>query len=71
MDQRNAGQSACRLEAGDPWAPYAADQLEVIDHLGVDRFPAVFGCLPSTSPFLLQTCSPHTRSQSSQPSFSG
>ena len=43
MDQRNAGQSAGPLEAGDPWGAYAADQLAVMDHLGIDRF-LVFGC---------------------------
>jgi pimeloyl-ACP methyl ester carboxylesterase len=43
MDQRNAGQSAGPLETGDPWGAYAADQLAVMDHLGIGRF-LVFGC---------------------------
>jgi pimeloyl-ACP methyl ester carboxylesterase len=43
MDQRNAGRSTGPLEMGDPWGSYAADQLAVLDHLGIDRF-LVFGC---------------------------
>ncbi|MBO0821949.1 MAG: alpha/beta fold hydrolase, partial [Nocardiopsaceae bacterium] len=43
MDQRNAGDSTGPLDAGDPWGSYAADQLAVMDHVGVDRF-LVFGC---------------------------
>jgi pimeloyl-ACP methyl ester carboxylesterase len=54
MDQRNAGQSAGPLEAGDPWGAYAADQLAVMDHLGIDRFLA-FGCCIG-GPFILKLC---------------
>jgi pimeloyl-ACP methyl ester carboxylesterase len=54
MDQRNAGQSAGPLEAGDPWGAYAADQLAVMDHLGIDRF-LVFGCCIG-GPFILKLC---------------
>ena len=43
MDQRNAGQSTGPLDTGDPWGAYAADQLAVMDYLGIDRF-LVFGC---------------------------
>jgi pimeloyl-ACP methyl ester carboxylesterase len=43
MDQRNAGQSTGPLDFDDPWGAYAADQLAVMDHLGIDRF-LVFGC---------------------------
>ena len=52
MDQRNAGQSAGPLETGDPWGAYAADQLAVMDHLGIDRF-LVFGCCIG-GPFILK-----------------
>ena len=52
MDQRNAGQSTGPLEAGDPWGAYAADQLAVMDHLGIDRF-LVFGCCIG-GPFILK-----------------
>jgi pimeloyl-ACP methyl ester carboxylesterase len=54
MDQRNAGQSAGPLEAGDPWGAYAADQLAVMDQLGIDRF-LVFGCCIG-GPFILKLC---------------
>ncbi|HLF71675.1 MAG TPA: alpha/beta hydrolase [Dehalococcoidia bacterium] len=43
MDQRNAGQSAGPLETDDPWGMFAADQLGLLDHLGVDKF-LVLGC---------------------------
>ena len=54
MDQRHAGQSA--RPAGDrrPWGAYAADQLAVMDHLGIDRF-LVFGCCIG-GPFILKLC---------------
>ncbi|HEX8969220.1 MAG TPA: alpha/beta fold hydrolase [Chloroflexota bacterium] len=43
MDQRNAGRSSGPLETSDPWGMYADDQLQVLDHLGVDR-ALVIGC---------------------------
>jgi pimeloyl-ACP methyl ester carboxylesterase len=54
MDQRNAGQSTGPLETSDPWGAYAADQLAVMDHLGIDRF-LVFGCCIG-GPFILKLC---------------
>jgi pimeloyl-ACP methyl ester carboxylesterase len=54
MDQRNAGQSTGPLDASDPWGAYAADQLAVLDHLGIDRF-LVFGCCIG-GPFILKLC---------------
>ncbi len=35
MDQRNAGASRAPIAASDGWADYAADQLAVLDRLGV------------------------------------
>jgi pimeloyl-ACP methyl ester carboxylesterase len=52
MDQRNAGRSTGPLEPEDPWGAYAADQLAVMDHLGIDRF-LVFGCCIG-GPFILK-----------------
>jgi pimeloyl-ACP methyl ester carboxylesterase len=52
MDQRNAGRSAGPLETADPWGAYAADQLAVMDHLGIGRF-LVFGCCIG-GPFILK-----------------
>lgn len=52
MDQRNAGQSTGPLEMDDPWGGYAADQLAVMDHLGIDRF-LVFGCCIG-GPFIMK-----------------
>jgi pimeloyl-ACP methyl ester carboxylesterase len=52
MDQRNTGRSSGPLEPDDPWGAYAADQLAVLDHLGIDRF-LVFGCCIG-GPFILK-----------------
>ena len=52
MDQRNAGRSHGPLDPDDPWGSYAADQLAVLDHLGVDRF-LVMGCCIGCS-FILE-----------------
>lgn len=44
MDQRNAGtRSVGPLPLVDPWGEYAADQLGLMDHLGIDSF-LVIGC---------------------------
>lgn len=43
MDQRNAGRSRGPLDPADPWGAYAADQLGLLDSLGVERF-LVLGC---------------------------
>lgn len=42
MDQRNAGRSFARVTGDETWATYLADQLGLLDHLGIDRFH-VFG----------------------------
>jgi pimeloyl-ACP methyl ester carboxylesterase len=43
MDQRNAGRSRGPLDTRDPWMTYAADQLGLLDHLGIDQ-ALVAGC---------------------------
>jgi len=46
MDQRNAGsRSRGPLPVDDPWGGYAADQLGLMDHLGIDRFLAIGCCI--------------------------
>ena len=45
MDQRNAGQSTAPVTANDGWHTYTADQLGLMDHLGIDRFHAAGMCI--------------------------
>ena len=45
MDQRNAGTSFAPITAADGWPTYAADQLAVMDHLGIERFTVVGMCI--------------------------
>ena len=45
MDQRNTGTSFAPVTAADGWDDYAADQLGLMDHLGIDRFAVVGMCI--------------------------
>ena len=45
MDQRNAGRSTAPISASDGWHTYTADQLGLMDHLGVDRFHVAGMCI--------------------------
>ncbi len=45
MDQRNTGTSFAPITAADGWDTYAADQLALMDHLGIDRFAVVGMCI--------------------------
>ncbi len=45
MDQRNAGQSSAPILASDGWQTYTADQLGLLDHLGIDRFHVAGMCI--------------------------
>jgi pimeloyl-ACP methyl ester carboxylesterase len=46
MDQRNAGsRSKGPLPIDDPWGGYAADQLGLMDHLGIHSFLAMGCCI--------------------------
>ena len=45
MDQRNAGSSVAPVSATDGWADYTADQLALLDHLGIDRCHLVGMCI--------------------------
>jgi pimeloyl-ACP methyl ester carboxylesterase len=45
MDQRNAGQSVAPIGPGDGWHIYSADQLALLDHLGVSQCHVLGGCI--------------------------
>jgi len=54
MDQRNAGRSRTRINAIDDWHTYAGDHLALADHLGLDRFHVMGGCIGAS--FCLTLC---------------
>ena len=54
IDQRNAGRSRTRIDATDDWHIYAADHLALAEHLGLDRFHVMGGCIGSS--FCLTLC---------------
>jgi pimeloyl-ACP methyl ester carboxylesterase len=45
MDQRNAGRSSAPVSDDDGWATYTADQLGLLDHLGIERCHVVGMCI--------------------------
>ncbi len=45
MDQRNAGASTAPVSADDGWGTYTADQIALLDHLGIGRFAVVGMCI--------------------------
>jgi pimeloyl-ACP methyl ester carboxylesterase len=45
MDQRNAGKSVAPVRATDSWHVYTADQIALLDHLGVDRVHVAGMCI--------------------------
>jgi pimeloyl-ACP methyl ester carboxylesterase len=45
MDQRNAGASRGPLDSADPWGAYAADQLRLLDHLGLATVHVIGMCI--------------------------
>jgi pimeloyl-ACP methyl ester carboxylesterase len=45
MDQRNAGSSTAPVTGDEDWGTYAADQLALLDHLGVPRCHVVGMCI--------------------------
>jgi pimeloyl-ACP methyl ester carboxylesterase len=45
MDQRNAGSSFAPITADDGWSTYLADQLAVLDDLGVERCHLIGMCI--------------------------
>jgi pimeloyl-ACP methyl ester carboxylesterase len=51
MDQRNAGRSFAPVTGNDDWTTYAADQLALLDHLGVEHCHLVGMCIGG--PFIM------------------
>ncbi|MGE0880515.1 MAG: alpha/beta fold hydrolase [Acidimicrobiia bacterium] len=45
MDQRNTGSSFAPVTGDESWATFAADQLAVLDHLGVERCHVIGMCI--------------------------
>jgi pimeloyl-ACP methyl ester carboxylesterase len=45
MDQRNAGASTAPVTGDERWATYTADQLAVLDHLGIESCHVVGQCI--------------------------
>lgn len=45
MDQRNAGRSTAPVSADDGWATYTADQLALLDHLGIEQCHVLGMCI--------------------------
>ena len=52
--RRNAGRSRTRIDGSDDWHIYAADHLALADHLGLDRFHVMGGCIGAS--FCLTLC---------------
>jgi pimeloyl-ACP methyl ester carboxylesterase len=45
MDQRNAGRSTAPVSGHDGWPTYTADQLGLLDHLGIERCHLIGMCI--------------------------
>ncbi len=58
MDQRNAGASRGPITAADGWPTYTADQLALLDHLGVERFAVAGMCIGGSYIMALQAAAP-------------
>ena len=58
MDQRNAGASRGPVAASHGWQTFTADQLALLDHLGVDRFHVAGMCIGGPYAFGLIEAAP-------------
>jgi len=59
MDQRNAGESTAPVTGAESWATYTADQLAVLDHLGIERCHVVGQCIGGPFVLNLLRTAPH------------
>jgi len=59
MDQRNAGSSRAPITAGDGWGTYLADQLAVLDELGIERCHVLGMCIGGPFVAGLLMAAPH------------
>ncbi len=58
MDQRHCGGSRAPLDASDGWEAYAADQLALLDHLGIRRCHVMGACVGCSFAFALMKADP-------------
>jgi pimeloyl-ACP methyl ester carboxylesterase len=59
VDQRNSGGSSGPLDMDDPWGSYATDHLELMNHLGVERFHVLGCCIGCSYSLYLAKVAPH------------
>jgi pimeloyl-ACP methyl ester carboxylesterase len=59
MDQRNAGASRTDIKADHGWHTYAADHLALMDHLGIDKFHTLGGCIGGSFCLKIAEVAPH------------
>ena len=45
MDQRNAGRSTAPVSGSDGWSTYTADQIGLLDHLGIEKAHLMGACI--------------------------
>jgi pimeloyl-ACP methyl ester carboxylesterase len=58
LDQRNAGRSTGPLDVEDPWGSYAEDHLNLMNHLGIERFHVLGCCIGCSFVLRLLECAP-------------
>ncbi|HYM73433.1 MAG TPA: alpha/beta hydrolase [Stellaceae bacterium] len=54
LDQRNAGKSRAPVSGSHDWVTFAHDHLALADHLGIDRFHVMGGCIGAS--YCLKLC---------------
>jgi pimeloyl-ACP methyl ester carboxylesterase len=58
LDQRNAGHSRGPLDLEDPWGSYAQDHINLMNHLGIERFHVLGCCIGCAYVLKLLECVP-------------